>query len=414
MKDEEKSSLDLFDVISEEDADDGTAIENTALKKSKKGLSDAEAALTLKSEEGDGLSPLDEAAEGNPSAVRAEIHELLLYDSEDEGNESEDGVDKDEYANMLAEYKSSIAKVFSSAKKEEPLEEEDEKEPPVLVKHKEIDLGESKNEPVDTLEQIFEETTEAEETEALDEEEEPNGKEEPSESISEEEEKLPEDENEEGEQLEFDLGAASSLLNEGDPSENDEDGASDEDAEPEKKKNRFVDSLFDIVELFIFTLTAVLFITNFAFRHSRVVGDSMMNTLNNNDHLIISSMFYTPERGDVVVFNIDGQALVKRVVAIEGDRVDFYYDKGNYRLFVNGKEMDEDYVFIDGIGNGDIEMTHDVHNHIVGKGKVFVLGDHRNNSKDSRYTDIGDVDVNQILGKVVFRFYPFSDMEVIK
>ena len=164
---------------------------------------------------------------------------------------------------------------------------------------------------------------------------------------------------------------------------------------------RGIDAIFDFVELLIFSLVAVLLATTFIFRHSVVEGPSMENTLFGGEHLIISDLFYTPERGDIIVCEDYTTKLrkpiVKRVIALPGDRVEILVTGD---VYVNGELLTEDYVYED-------EDT--LYNHVdvvVPEGEIFVMGDHRNLSTDSR--EIGTVDMDSVLGKVLFRFYPFS------
>lgn len=191
----------------------------------------------------------------------------------------------------------------------------------------------------------------------------------------------------------------------------DEDEDKDEDkdeAEDKKKKpgTRGIDSLFDFVELFIFSLAAVFIITTFFFRHSVVDGDSMESTLFDGEHIIISDLFYKPERGDIIVCEDYSTELpvpvVKRVIAIGGDRITI---DAQGIVKVNNVALDEsDYVYID---NPFYEYTpYDI---IVPEGELFVMGDHRNVSSDSRDPErLGTVKEDSVLGKVLFRFYPFD------
>lgn len=179
-------------------------------------------------------------------------------------------------------------------------------------------------------------------------------------------------------------------------------------SEVKKKKpgTRRIDSLFDFVELFIFSLAAVFIITTFFFRHSVVDGDSMESTLFDGEHIIISDLFYKPERGDIIVCEDYSTELpvpvVKRVIGIGGDRITI---DAQGIVKVNNVALDEsDYVYID---NPFYEYTpYDI---IVPEGELFVMGDHRNVSSDSRDPErLGTVKEDSVLGKVLFRFYPFD------
>ncbi len=198
---------------------------------------------------------------------------------------------------------------------------------------------------------------------------------------------------------------------------------------PKKTKNpsdkydpdnpRKIDVVFDFIELFVFTLVAVLFVTTFFVRHSIVEGWSMKSTLSEGDTLIISDLFYTPEAGDIVVVedyttNLK-KPIVKRVIATEGQKVNVRAEG----VYVDGKLLDEPYVFVDYEGyryttyaigalrdNPTYRQFVDGYEFVVPKGELFIMGDHRNDSKDSR--DIGTVSVDSVLGKVLFRLFPFD------
>jgi len=167
-------------------------------------------------------------------------------------------------------------------------------------------------------------------------------------------------------------------------------------------KPRRIDTRFDFVELFVFTLALVLFVTSFIIRHSVVVGGSMENTLYEGERLLISDLFYTPDYDDIIVFedfstNEKG-AIVKRIIGLPGDTIEI---KDGY-IYRNGKMLLEKYVLID---DEDYEYE-DMPSVTVPEGQLFVLGDHRNKSDDSRR--FGTIDEDSVLGRVLLRFYPFS------
>lgn len=189
-----------------------------------------------------------------------------------------------------------------------------------------------------------------------------------------------------------------------------EDLADTDSGSGKNEKSRFIDGVFDFLELFIFSLAAVLLVTTFFFRHSVVEGSSMEQTLFDGEHIIISNFMYTPERGDIVVcedYSLSAERLhkpiVKRVIGIPGDTVKFV-NNGIYgsEVYVNGEKLIEDYVFVDGIDytRGDTWT--------VGEGEIFVMGDHRNNSSDSRDPEVGTIRTDSIIGKALIRFYPFE------
>lgn len=196
---------------------------------------------------------------------------------------------------------------------------------------------------------------------------------------------------------------------------------------PKKEReigSRWVDTTFDFLELFIFTFVGVLLVTTFIFRHSVVSGNSMLNTLHDGDKLIISDLFYTPDYGDIVVVE-DHTAgimspIVKRVIALEGDTV--RVTEGG--IFINGiLENSVSYVYTDGTAyfydiddyryftdyEGFDFRADEYYEFIVPEDEVYVLGDHRNDSTDSRKR--GTVREDAILGRVIVRFYPFEDFK---
>lgn len=191
-----------------------------------------------------------------------------------------------------------------------------------------------------------------------------------------------------------------------------------EETEKENKydpeKPRIIDWIFDIAEMFVFVLVAVMILTSFIFKHSIVEGDSMLNTLEDGDHLIISDLFYTPERGDIVVFEDYStslkKAVVKRVIGLPGETVEVRLNAANeFEVYIDGEYLEEDYTL------NEIDFTAPgVGTWTVGEGEIFVLGDNRYNSTDSRDSRVGTIDIDCILGKVLFRFLPFDKFGAVE
>ena len=160
--------------------------------------------------------------------------------------------------------------------------------------------------------------------------------------------------------------------------------------------------------MFVFAMAFVLIAMAFCFRHSVVDGGSMENTLYDGEHLIISDLFYTPKQGDIVVVqDLSKQDLhpelshpiVKRVIATEGQTVMIL---SNGDVYVDGELLDEEYVYIDepGYRYNDLYL-------VVPEDCVFLMGDHRNVSLDSR-SSAGAFSEDAILGKVILRFAPLD------
>lgn len=173
----------------------------------------------------------------------------------------------------------------------------------------------------------------------------------------------------------------------------------------QKKKNTFLQDLFDIFDAIIVAIVAAILILSIVFRTGYVDGPSMTSTMMNGDRYIVSGLFYTPEAGDVVVLqpeagNPDNALWVKRVIATEGQEVNIT-ETGE--VYVDNKLITEPYL---DSHQKTYPKTFLKFPMTVPPGHVFVMGDNRLDSKDSR--NIGCIDARSILGKVLFRFYPLE------
>ena len=163
-------------------------------------------------------------------------------------------------------------------------------------------------------------------------------------------------------------------------------------------------------EALISAALVLVLIFSFFFRIIQVDGSSMVPTLTNGDKLIVWGAGYTPLRGDVVIvdgYTAYGKPLVKRVIAKGGDTVDIDYTSGEVR--VNGELLQEDYIAAPTYLGYDVTFPY-----TVPEGTLFVMGDNRNGSLDSRSSSVGCIDERDILGKVLLCFMPFTDFGVVK
>ena len=178
-------------------------------------------------------------------------------------------------------------------------------------------------------------------------------------------------------------------------------------AKKEKKEDSLTFSqslavyLHDIVYLLSFIVVVLLLV----FRVVVVSGSSMYNTLLDGDYLLLlSNTFYTdPQAGDIVVISKEsfdnGAAIVKRIVATEGQKVDIDFDAGI--VYVDDVALEEPYAHTPTNRNGGVAFPL-----TVPDGCIFVMGDNRNYSRDSRYPEIGFVDEREIMGKAIFLILP--------
>ena len=177
-----------------------------------------------------------------------------------------------------------------------------------------------------------------------------------------------------------------------------------------KKKNEeepmtWQKSLLLYLHDLIYLLAAVMIVFMLLFRIVIVSGSSMYSTLWNGDWLLVtgSVLYREPEAGDIIVaskdsFN-DGEPIIKRVIATEGQTVDIDFEAGI--VYVDGIALEEDYTYtLTNVQEGIVFPI------TIADGCIFAMGDNRNNSSDSRTISIGEIPVDQVLGKVLFLVFP--------
>ena len=170
--------------------------------------------------------------------------------------------------------------------------------------------------------------------------------------------------------------------------------------------------LYFWLQALVLALVALILLFTFVGRIIGVDGSSMYPTLHHGDMLLLQSVGYEPKQGDVVVLtkafrDVDGP-IVKRVIAVGGQTVDIDYAAGT--VAVDGVALEEDY-----INEAMYELPPDYATHVeVPEGSIFVMGDNRNKSSDSRDPRLGTVDVRYVLGRARFVLLPFQDFGVIE
>lgn len=181
--------------------------------------------------------------------------------------------------------------------------------------------------------------------------------------------------------------------------------------EEDREEKKPPEDLFYWLNALTTALVCLVIVFTFFGRLTRVDGDSMTNTLQNGQLLLVRSLGYQPEQGDIVVLNkttvehLGGVAIVKRVIATGGQTVDIDYAAN--AVYVDGERLDEDYIkepMLDVTVDPFRAQTH----FEVPEGSIFVMGDNRNDSDDSRDNRIGTIDEDYVLGEAVFSIFPFS------
>ena len=179
------------------------------------------------------------------------------------------------------------------------------------------------------------------------------------------------------------------------------------------KKDSFDKSfIFDWLEVLVHAIIVVVICFSFLFRIATIDGPSMENTLHHGERVIISNLFYEPKAGDMVVISRNKEnsvytmsdsntPIIKRIIATEGQTVDIDFEEGI--VYVDGIALEEEYTKAPTTRKWNVEFPV-----TVDEGCVFVLGDNRNDSLDSRDLSIGMVDTRYILGHAVYRVFPFN------
>ncbi len=168
---------------------------------------------------------------------------------------------------------------------------------------------------------------------------------------------------------------------------------------------KITDYMFDLTRTIIFVFAFMSVIFTFIIRDANVVGNSMLDTLHSDDKILMTNFMYKPKCGDIVAINAENQIekrIIKRVIATEGQTLVVDYSKN--AVYVDGIQIDEPYVS---------SITREPSNplqipYVIPEGYIFVMGDNRIISLDSRDKSIGLVSVDDVIGKAQFIVYPFD------
>ncbi|GAK11249.1 signal peptidase I [Geomicrobium sp. JCM 19039] len=177
--------------------------------------------------------------------------------------------------------------------------------------------------------------------------------------------------------------------------------------------------IWDWVKTFVIVILIVLIVRTFFFANYMVHGESMMPTIESGERLIINKVGYhisEPDRFDLIVFHADEESdYIKRVIGLPGDQISYHNDT----LFINDEEIPEDYLHEAVASAEGGPFTRDftlselnLGEEVVPDDQLFVLGDNRRNSLDSR--QIGFVSYDDIVGKANIRYWPVSDFSIIR
>ena len=171
--------------------------------------------------------------------------------------------------------------------------------------------------------------------------------------------------------------------------------------------------LYELVQSLVGSVLVVVAIFTFVIRMMGVDGHSMLNTLQHGDRLLVvnSMLYHDYKYGDIVILRkngvFDDDPIVKRVIAVEGQTVDIDFAEGI--VYVDGEALEEDYIREPTYTAEGTEFPL-----TVPEGSIFVMGDNRNGSSDSRDYRLGTVDTRYVIGKAAFLIFPGPDYETEK
>lgn len=172
----------------------------------------------------------------------------------------------------------------------------------------------------------------------------------------------------------------------------------------EKYKNRYWKVFRSTIYILITVAAVAVLVATLWLPVLQIYGSSMSPTLEEGD-IVVSIKSKNYETGDIVAFYYNNKILIKRVIASSGDWVDLDEDG---TVYVNGEKLDEPYVKDKAFGECDLELPYQ-----VPESRIFVMGDHRSVSVDSRSKAVGCVAEEQIVGKLVCRIWPLTDIQTL-
>lgn len=171
-----------------------------------------------------------------------------------------------------------------------------------------------------------------------------------------------------------------------------------------KYKKNYLSILKNTVSSLIVVAAVAVLVSVLFLPVLRVTGTSMTPTLQ-NDELVVCSKQGSFKSGDIVAFYYNNKILLKRVIGVSGDIIDIGADG---TVYINGEALEEPYITEKSFGECDIELPYQVPDQ-----RIFVMGDHRSTSVDSRSTVVGCVMEEAIIGKVFLRVWPLEEIEIL-